>query len=77
MRDCLWAPPSEGAPEERGCCPAQQWMTPLLSHPPTSLHLQPTHPSIRAAGQSAARAWTCSGGGVSERKGGEGGGLSA
>ncbi|MEQ2296180.1 hypothetical protein AMECASPLE_022313 [Ameca splendens] len=23
--------PSEGAPEERGCCPAQQWRTPLLS----------------------------------------------
>lgn len=26
-------PPSEGAPEERGRCPAQQWRTPLLSHP--------------------------------------------
>lgn len=26
-------PPSEGAPEERGCCPAQQWRTPLCHHP--------------------------------------------
>lgn len=78
--DCQWASPPEGAPEERGCCPAQQWRTPLLSHPPTSSAPASQHPPTRAAGRprlqsflrlAAAEGWE------SERKGEKGGGGSS
>lgn len=51
MCDCQWTPPSEGAPEERGCCPAQQWRdSPPLS--PSKLActcIAPTHPGCSSA----------------------------
>lgn len=53
-------PPSEGAPEERGRCPAQQWRAPLLSpcKPPAPAPV--THPTRGCTpAPSAARVPTC------------------